>query len=877
MAQITNKEEIEFMRNNPATDANAGFSGQIVDPLELSELRQEDISKSDWLYDPMMGARAVLDGYFFGFSDEIAASIAAGSYKMLGLEPDAGAALSEKFRDKEGAPAELEEQSYLDVRREMMTGLEADRDEWTKDNFGKTLGLGLVGALGSGKFVYDAAKTGVNLVSQGASRVLATAPSAQRAVAARQQAGVSKQLGAMEAASPSVSRAAGALPGSVAPVSVLESSVAAIPRTFGQRAVDVAKQEGAALATLGGVAGYGYAGQDDDALLAVGTGAATGFGIGVPMTVLGNSLLNAISKDRLAQQLGKARDFIPLGYATLRDSYSKWERGLNMLYNQAVNKTFASNTLLAQQHKRFSTLADDELVKQENIVAKTAEDVGTALVKAKNVLNDKFDDLRLDKKQAEELTAAEKGELLKQTKEQLKLKAVADADAAQNVAEAAFRVEGLKSAIPQGSPKGTAERLAAIPDMHLRLKELNSLWGEHGYNMLKGRKFRINPANMSVQIQAKLGKVPELLNSLLGSGKATNAAQLVDDFLAAHVGKGGWIDGNDLNNLRTSIAQTANDLGAEGSSASTKALLREIVSTLDDATLRQLPDKSKAAFKKTQEQWTSNLVFRDAVQSSVKKSGQFTLDDWLAAGSKVNRFRAGEGRIPLQGDANTLKISAAQRDAAIKRLADDTIKKQQVEGAKSATASKQQIEKENAVLSRKLRDAKAKKDVEGAKRLEKELKESTARLDTVKGVVSAWGKAEAGANTPIWQQQLSTMLLGAGSRVLGLATVGGLTREGTQRALVGQAQWQKSLQNSLNTTDSFLPRITAQSVRAGEQLDAAPVDTTESETALLNQTEGRKVQAYLNLRRAGKLEELKTKNPKVYEELTSTYARTQSK
>lgn len=879
--QLTEKQMAQLRANQgkpigqPVAEA-----APVLDALDLSVLREEEISKEGWLYDPMMGARAVLDGYFWGWSDEIAASVAAGAWQMFGggMTPDAGAELTPEMEERARSlgldTGEMPEQSYLDVRREMMAGLEAEREEWTENNLGKTIGLNLAGALGSGKFVVDAVKTGTGLLTSGGANVLGRVKPVQNVVASRQQAKVANTLNKMESVNPSV--AAGVNVAARQPVAQTAVTAANKSQTLTGKMAQTARKDGATLLGVGGIAGMGYASDDEDLIPAFMKGATLNFGIGVPFTALSNMILNGATRSRIAQDLGRARDFIPIGYATLKDSASRWERGLNIFYNQIVSKTFSSNSLLAQQQKRFSLMADEQLVKINNGLKQTTEDVQSAILNAKNKLQFKADAKQLDKTQNEKLNAAERKVLDDEVVANLKLNATANADAAQNAAEASFRVTAMKNSIPEGAPKGTAERLAGIPDMHLRLKELNNLWQQHGYSMLKNRSFRIDTSAMSAQIQSKLGGVPELVTALTGSGKSSNAAQLVDDFLAAHVGKGGWVKGADLNQLRTRIAQAANDLSDEGSSAATKQILRQIVTTLDDTVLKQLPKDKQAAFALQQEQWLTNLVFRDAVQGSIKKQGNFSLDEWLGAGKKVNVFRAGEGRIPLQSEAGVLRATGAERDSLIKRGAEEVVKQERIAAAKQAQKRVNEIEKENLAIKEQVKKAKQDADAKGVQQLERALEEGQRKKSALMETINAWGKVESSPDLSIFHQWASSKILGFGSAVVGTtATAPGLTTQTAQRVLVGQTAPQRAIQTALQADDNFISQGVRTATAGREVIDSAPSDMIQSANTLSELPEIGKVKAYMNLRRTGRLEALQTQNPKVYKELTEAFYRSQ--
>ena len=69
------------------------------------------------------------------------------------------------------------------------------------------------------------------------------------------------------------------------------------------------------LAAEGGLAGIGYAEQGSDLVEAGVTGAGMGVAFGLPMMTGLNYVLNGVSKNRIAQQIGQKEDFIPLSIA----------------------------------------------------------------------------------------------------------------------------------------------------------------------------------------------------------------------------------------------------------------------------------------------------------------------------------------------------------------------------------------------------------------------------------------------------------------------------------------------------------------------------------------------------------------------------------
>ena len=134
MSEITNEAELEFLQaqwnNKPLTQARANSTDVLVtDPIELSELREDPTADENWLEDPMMASRALLDGAFWGWSDEVAASVSAGIYQAFLQPEESGVQIPQEMLDREDMPEGLslppaQPSSYGDVRRQMMTSLE---------------------------------------------------------------------------------------------------------------------------------------------------------------------------------------------------------------------------------------------------------------------------------------------------------------------------------------------------------------------------------------------------------------------------------------------------------------------------------------------------------------------------------------------------------------------------------------------------------------------------------------------------------------------------------------------------------------------------------------------------------------------------------
>mgnify|MGYP003641386090 FL=1 len=862
MSKITDESKLEFLRsqwnNKPLTKTPVSPADKkVTDPIKLSTLRGDPTAEENWLEDPMMASRALLDGVFWGWSDEVGASISAAMYQTFLQPEESEVQLPQALLDREVQPEGLDlptsqPSSYNNVRREMMTNLEEERQAWASENQGLNLGLNLLGGLASGGAVYGGVKAGLGV----AGTQLAKVPVIQQGTRAVQQARVQRSLNQASQAPKNAT---------AFEASVARDAAGKNLKKFGPSPMQAAAAEVPALAATGALASAGFAGQDDDLGDAMLKGAALSVLIGGPLTGVVNYVANGATTNRIAQQLGKGRDFIPIGMAALKNSVDKTEKALEYGYNKIVRHAFGADSLIKQQQKRWTTLADQELANVENTIESSITTANRALARTKQneavVLDKAVEAVKTQKN----LTKDERKIALKEAADNIKLNAVADADAATNAAQAALRVQAQKDAIPAGTPKATINYIFSLPNMHARQQEINALWADSGFEMLKNKKFRINPQEIAVKVRTAVGSEREFLATLSGN-KPVNAANVIDEYLTSYVTKGNWIDGVTLNNLRTTVAQMANDLGTEGADAANKMVLKELVKVLDDAVMPQLSDKSRATFLAQKTAWGQNVVVRDAVVGATKKNGMFTPEEYLGSVKKNNRWSAGEGTGYLQPEANKVIQQTAASDKAIKDLAVRQSRTQAVEGVRETRRLITEAEQRVKVLESqsKSRVLSAESKTEALNKLEVE----NIRLDNLKATISGYSTLVAKTDASPFFKLFSTALLGLGNPVRGLAVGSMLGTQSVQRTLAGQAAWQKALNKGLQVADKPVSRVVQAGGRGIEaEKTAQEGSSSTSLNPLQTASAEKQLQAYDKLKKAGKLETLKVKNPKVYQAL----------
>ncbi len=119
--EITDPGSLALLNNDPAD-----YGEEITDTKALASLNDEPAAEEGWWEEPVMASRAVLDGLWYGWSEEIGASIAAGAAKLMG-----------------------EDRDYGDVYDEMIGGLQQERDEYSEQHPAASFALGLAGGLAS--------------------------------------------------------------------------------------------------------------------------------------------------------------------------------------------------------------------------------------------------------------------------------------------------------------------------------------------------------------------------------------------------------------------------------------------------------------------------------------------------------------------------------------------------------------------------------------------------------------------------------------------------------------------------------------------------------------------------------------------------------
>lgn len=626
--------------------------------------------------------------------------------------------------------------------------------------------------------------------------------------------------------------------GIASPVNWIAPGAGAVTSTVGRIGYQAARG-----GIEGAVAGAGAAGEGNRV-----EGAALGgvFGAGTGMVLQGGGwLFDKSTSRKVAQELQTTNpitgetDFVPLTLAT--NTGNEGEEMIHSLYKDLVGSAWGGSGKLAQQ---------------EDVILNTASRKATiakeALDKAKRNAKDQANFVTVKTKQATAEARRETADTIKtiragvlDTKENLdeafkatkigsSVQATKEFDTVVKEAEEAFRVKAFTDAMPSGATSDDIDEILTSNTPNLAMKRLDNLWNTRGFEMLKNRKFQVNPKQVTLQIRQKLKDDP--LFASLGKSETDRITNQVSEYLAERTRKG-WIDGEDLSAIRSRLGQYASqrsDVGGE--SAVMQSVFREMQDVLNGTVKKQLSGKALKQFEEHTAQWKSQTVLRSAVNNASRKAGsqgRFTPDDWVSAIGKNSPRDLRQGTGPLRQDADEVAILMGRRDEAIKQTAENVVSKADAQRRAATKQSRKQaldaIKREQDELAKFERSAQSKQDIlirrAESKARVGELQNTVNQLDSA---LSSLTSSATGRNVGLFRRLAAGGVLGAGYQVGNLFTGTAMSRvmatPAFQRAVAGQTGIQKSGQELIQAQGQNIANIaTGISAMVGQQ--AAAEDT----------------------------------------------------
>lgn len=634
-----------------------------------------------------------------------------------------------------------------------------------------------------------------------------------------------------------------------------------------------------------------------------------------PAIAAGGAAMNIISKSRLAQDLGKGRDFINLMYT---------EHGAADIYRHLISKSFGAGRMVEQQVMRVVTrLQPASVLKKQGVdltkdakraltrsAAMNKSSKESVIEKAKTLKDDTVATLnikgKVDALEMDEASARRVDSFNTVDAAAIRASAVREADAAVNASEAGFRADAFKSALPSGATADEAAELATLAPQDA-LNYLDRLWTNHGFKAAKAHVYTVDSEELVATVKRLGDGQPEAL-ALLGQTGKLNAVTTFVEAALERVVSGGMIKGSDLVDLRSNIGVVMN--GLTDNKQLVRGYIDAIQEELDGIIMGQLPKKDAADFLQDRSLWRNNRM----VDASVSRAtgggrtvqGSFTADDWLDAARSNSSGLAARGKIVLMAEAQEQSLLSKSRDAQIHKVASDHLVEEKAKAvalvrtergvlarakidaakvlgeekraiaaeyaasAKSA-GSREQLQNrlDAAASAHKLQLAAIDEGIAAAKKKETELIELSSRGVRSQSLFErlfadgVLGQAVAPI-TPV-TSTTATVALGTG-----IGAIGALPA--TQRALAGQTSVQRSIQAGLEAAGDISARLnnrgfalapTAASVQ-GEKAQEAPMFSGQGRETILSMPPSAKERVRNRIKRQGLEEKLRSEDPELY-------------
>lgn len=691
--------------------------------------------------------------------------------------------------------------SYTDLYRSAVQGLEGERDAYTAAHPTAAMGLNVVGAL-------------------------ATAPLS--------------------------------LSGTVGKTA-LKATSAILPKAYAGGKVARSTGLATGLATEGAVAGAGFANEGSDVAGAAVEGAKQALLFGTVLNRAGAGIRRA-SQRNVAQPLGEGDDFIPLNLA---DSGK-----IGDFYRKVVgHKLSFGRTLLQQQSSRWVRPLSTRLDRLEGKGGKDASQLLSGTERqARNAESTLLREFNASKKAAEnglEPATASKLSRREQEIETVQHARTLQAEEAVNNAERVFRSEAVEASLPS-SVQGTTKELFVKADESLNtvMGRLREVWTDTGFEFIKNRKFRISPEKFTEDIKLDIGAELAEFNALYGNSPI-NMVGLIEDVFFSSVNKG-WIDGEDLSQLRSRIGSQVSATGDGGQAEQTKFVLRSILNKLNDTVFDQLSAGDKVRFTNERAAWAVMSNLSDSVVTASSKAGRrgsFTADEWLSNLRGNNRRGFEKGTAAFQKEANRMGDLMKRRDAIISKLADQA-KQRKInvtnlqQGAVRNQANKLARESVGGSID----------DQAERLRLGQQYQNTHDALESIKtlmpddkGISSVWQALMIGGG--LYFDVATAATLGVSSRVL--------ANPALQRIVAGQSSGQSFVANALGKgSKEAAERARSAVVQGNVAADTRQLTLQEKLEIGRVGTEEEKESMFRKLQAQGDLAGLRTLNPELFRELS---------
>ena len=841
------------------------------------------LAKAGWYDNPVMAARAALDGLVYGFSDEAGAAIAASVYSLT-------------QKPAKGQP----KQTYSEVYNDMMEHLENERKVYTANHPYASLGLNIVGGVAS------PINKGISVVAGKFTNSLATGADKLGTLTGLYGTRTQRALARMEALAPTTPGIATTLQRDIPKIGAVTNLV--------QRSLRAAPEAGIA----GGLYAMGTRESEKEPMSMEQAGRIAETGLQgaaftaalSPLVALFPVMGNVLSNRRVAQSVVVDGATVPLSMAAGLENPA-----LSWVYKSLVGRAFWGASTIDNQASRWYT---PMFAKVEQFNTKLAQSKAVTYALAARLAQSAKEETS---KLTQVIEQVSKGRV-KSIRQDYDAKIAAlkkDAATAEVVSTAipsVFRSQAVQAAIPSSFPASVRASVLSLMEQGKYLEAndvVREAWNTYGFSMLNNGTFKIGEVvsqtsrtrgalsgevtstttqgvsldNVIKQLEAALAK--EDLAALNKEGRElASVRKEVTDYLSSIVDDKGNIKGSALATLRTKIAGMVGYQNAVGSSGSigVDPAMRNVwlglKNTLDDIIKGQLSPADLAAFLEHKATYRFRLATDSVISSAVINRGAFAPNAWLETVRKLFIKDAGVNKAPFQQEAYDAKEAVDNASAALVAAAEQA---QALTAQKTLQLLQQQENEIAAEVAKKMQELGAARATgqklatggmfaagrSGAVKLESEIKmleQQAAGLNTSKAnLASLLNRRD---NMTVAEQWLPSIMLatitGATAVTGGVLPALAVPVVGASIARTAASQWfqkgvagQNGLQEWVQT--NIMKNTSIDSLGASAVLGAAETDKRSVQIAIKNANPARKRMMYSQMVKSGTWEGFKKSAP----------------
>jgi hypothetical protein len=516
-------------------------------------------------------------------------------------------------------------------------------------------------------------------------------------------------------------------------------------------------------------------------------------------------------------------DFVPL---TLASSKPDGVEGtIHTFYRDIVAPSFGGKGVIRSQEQKIIGKVDDLLESKKTFDKQLNAGLKEAEQKSKEAMTDALQKIRDELKESQGVVreaAGKKGASLQsklsafQSKkpEEIASKALKLTNDALDSSNLNFRQEVYARSLPAGA---TLEDLALVSSKQTpgeAAKEIDKLWNQVGYSMIKGKNIRFKKNELEQAIKERIEKSPFLQVDVISTDPVMKIFNRVVDDVQAFKDKNSRITGEKASEIRAELGSLAYRAPNDQVKFSLYGLQKE----LDEIIKSQLTPKQLKAFNLESDKWKTTVILRDAIEKTQtgSKRGAFDVSDWISSVSRNNKWDNRYAAGPLNQKARELEVDHKAIEKSIARRAKTVAMQKAKNIEKTIVAHNKELKSKLSRLTtendqKKLRIRNNPQFAEDIARNSKQIEQTTSEIKAIEKELSKLNQLKASSNPGWFYTMAASGTLGgfmggliggplgipagvAGAYAAGQVGGRALAKPSVQKAIAGQLPSQQKIQ-----------------------------------------------------------------------------------